>query len=160
MEEAIREVFSAGFDIRKNICIGKRKMDYTAYRYDQQGRTLAFSHKAVDTYTTHENAYVFHQKLNAETFRKDMDEIVSDIYPTLKMEKDHYETLIDLIIFTPLDDRLMDMIRKYQKTRLLAFGLKGAVTSRLIAIDTENRNIAGSSSAKQLQRKLEGVFLK
>ncbi|MGM9941623.1 MAG: hypothetical protein ACI32N_06495 [Bulleidia sp.] len=160
MEEAIRNVFSAGFDIRKNVRIGKRKMDYAAFRYDQQGRTLAFSNKAVDTYTTHENAYVFHQELNADTFRKDIDAIVSDIYPTLKMEKDHYETLIDLIIFTPLDNRLMDMIRKYQKTKLLAFGLKGAITSRLIAIDTEKRNIAGSSSAKQLQTKLEGVFLK
>ena len=98
MEEAMKQVFSAGFDVRKNVRIGNMKMDYTAFRFDQQGRTLAISKKAIDTYTTHENVYVFHKTLHAETFRHEMDGILQNIYPTLKLEKDHYETLIDLII--------------------------------------------------------------
>ena len=45
MEEAMKQVFSAGFDVRKNVRIGNMKMDYTAFRFDQQGRTLAISKK-------------------------------------------------------------------------------------------------------------------
>ena len=158
MEEAMKKIFSAGFDIRKNVKIGNMKMDYTAFRFDQQGRTLAISKKAIDTYTVHENVYVFHQTLHADAFRKEIDEILDNIYPTLKLEKDHYETLIDLIILTPLDQKLAGMIRRYQKTKLLKLGIGGAITSRIIAIDRKSGTITGHAALKQLQSKLEGVF--
>ena len=160
MEEAMKQVFSAGFDVRKNVRIGNMKMDYTAFRFDQQGRTLAISKKAIDTYTTHENVYVFHKTLHAETFRHEMDGILQNIYPTLKLEKDHYETLIDLIILTPLDQKLEGMIRSYQKTKLLKLGFGGAITSRIIAIDIKRNKVTGHKAVKQLQSKLEGVLIK
>lgn len=160
MDEAMHQIFGSGFDIRKNVKVGKMKMDYVATSFDQMGRTLAFSKKAIDTYTTHENVYVFHKNLSAETFKEDMEEILSEIYPTLKMEKDHYETLLDLIIFTPLDEKLAGMIRRYQKTKLLKLGFGGAITSRLIAIDEKQKMMTGHAATSKLQSKSEGKLIK
>lgn len=129
-------------------------MDYVAYRYDVIGRTMAITKKEIDTYTNNENIYILKKKLKKETFKKEMEKLFDDIVSTLSLSDDHYETLLNLVIFSELDKDLSWMIERYQKTKLLALGFKGAINMRVIAIDNKTKEIRGHKTNKELMEKL------
>ena len=154
MDEMVMRLFSSNFDIKKYVYIGKTKMDYVAYRYDVIGRTMAITKKEIDTYTNNENIYILKKKLKKETFKKEMEKLFDDIVSTLSLSDDHYETLLNLVIFSELDKDLSRMIERYQKTKLLALGFKGAINMRVIAIDNKTKEIRGNKTNKELMEKL------
>lgn len=154
MNDMVMNLFSSNFDIKKNVYINKLKFDYVAYRYDIQGRTIAITKKDIDTYTSNENIYILHKKLEAKTFKEDMSKMFNDIVNSLKLSDDHYETLINLVIFTDLNEDLARMIQRYQKTKLLMFGLKGAINMRINAIDVNTKQVIGHKTNQELINKL------
>lgn len=155
MDDKIMQIFGAHFDISKDVYIAKTKMDYICYRYNVMGRTMTISKKEIDKYTSNENIYIFHIKLNKNTFKADMEKLFNDIVSCLSLSDDHYETLLNLIVFTDLDDDLKKMIQSYQKTKLLLLGFKGAINMRIIAIDNKTKEIVGHKTNKELIRKLK-----
>lgn len=83
-----------------------------------------------------------------------MEKLFDDIVSTLSLSDDHYETLLNLVIFSELDKDLSRMIERYQKTKLLALGFKGAINMRVIAIDNKTKEIRGHKTNKELMEKL------
>lgn len=154
MDDLVMRLFSLNFDIKKNVYIGNTKMDYVAYGYNVMGRTVAITKKEIDTYTNNENIYFLRKKLKKETFKKEMEKLFNTIVSNLSLSDDHYETLINLVILSDLDKDLSKMIEKYQKTKLLAMGLKGAINMRIIAIDKETKEVIGHKTNKELIKKI------
>ncbi|MGN1405385.1 MAG: hypothetical protein ACI4WM_03885 [Erysipelotrichaceae bacterium] len=158
MEEKIRRIFESGFDIKKNVRIKYYRFEYIACRYDIQGRTMAVSKKEIDKYVLRENVYFIKMKINEETFKKEMEKLFKTLKDSVDIVEDHYETLFNVVIFTELNTDLKKMIKRYQKTELIKFGLNGAFIMRLIGIDQEKKEICGNATNELLMKKLKGVF--
>lgn len=158
MEDNIRRIFESGFDIKKNVRIKDYRFEYIALRYDIQGRTMAFSKKNIDSYMSRENVYFIHKQLSEETFKNEIEKLFEALKDSVKYEDNHYETLFNVVIFTDINEALRKMAQRYQKTKLLSFGLKGAINMRLILIDEKTKEICGNKSNRLLIEKLKGVF--
>lgn len=153
LSDIINNVFGSYFIKEEKKKFNRTTCDVALYSYDKQGRTFALSNKAMDAFYTYENVYIFlNQKISS--FKEDIKQIYEDIIPTLPINKDHYETIIDLILFAEIDKKIEKEIDRFLKTKLIHLGLNGHITIRVIGIDLDRKIICGHKSANQLKEKM------
>ncbi len=87
--DILQKVLSSDFRMKKHVKFDSFTADFVFSDSVQYGRTLAFSHKAIDTYDTYENIYVCKEDLHAGTFTKRMQEIYTGIRKTLQPDTKH-----------------------------------------------------------------------
>lgn len=153
--ENVSEKLSANFDFMDNKEFGNIKFDLTANSHIRNEKYIAT--KQTVMYAYENNEYCFFKTMDSVSF-KEVERVFSTIKKSaedfVEPSAEHMSTTFTGIIVTqkPVDEDILEKVRKLKYQKSYKFGLHGWISIRLIIVELESGLVTASKEAKRVSR--------
>lgn len=159
--DRILDEYEKSFDIYKEYEIGDRKV--SAYGYFNSHSEKYLLVREVQLWETKAFEHIFFiqsDNLDSSTLEDFLSLIPNHIEPKLVRrgekypEKNHMYSYVTLVILGKNIDnfKVLERVKRYKYEKSYLFSFRGYLQSRIVLIDTNNKNIYTNKSGKKLER--------
>lgn len=154
--DTIEEKLKNSFDIKRNYLVNNFRYDMFAEYHLRNEKYVLLKNAVVYAFENNEYYLIkYCEKLNKNTLRKLMNNLIESVEPVVKPSKEHMSSIITGVIVTDNihnedKDEIIKTIRRFKYNKGFALGFKGWVDIRIVLVSLNEELIATNKKGKEV----------